>query len=411
MVNILHIGEFAGGGGDGTVFRDTVLALQEEPYRSWCRNYVACRKTEGLAIKVDLDMGLPAERAFLSHIYSVGNFRKLKRFLLEIRPDVIHLQHYANLSPAVLHALYSYKKNRRHVRIVQTTHTFERICANFAGYDFRRQQRCIDCAGDKYKYRIFYRLCSRGGTIHSWGKGLAALIADIFYNRGLVDSLIAPSEFLKHALEQSGRSAAPLQTINNPISHAFLNNTVPVTGKQDLLVAFGRLSEEKNYVLLMEALAQYRQQYYHKRPISVKIIGEGADKPRLLSMVKDKELDFVQFMPFLPQEELAAQISTARVAVLPSKCFETFSLFVIEALMMGILPLVAGHGGMLETVERFGCGVTFKSDDVHSLAERLFYCFENYEALTKGLIAAREGIEVSLGREQYAGKLWQVYNS
>ncbi|GAA0540148.1 glycosyltransferase [Chitinophaga japonensis] len=409
MVNILHIGEFAGGGGDGTVFRNTVQALEQAPFRGRCRNYVACRKTEGLAVKVDLDMGFPGPVAFLSHIYSRGNFRKLKKFLLEIQPDIIHLQHYSNLSPAVLHALYSYKKRRPEVRVVQTTHTFERVCANFAGYDFRKRKRCMDCARDKYKYRIFYRLCSRGGAVHSWGKGLTALIADFFYNKGLVDSIIAPSAFLRHALERSVNNRTPLQTISNPISDAFLNRTAPAADKRDLLVAFGRLSGEKNYALLIEALARYKQQYYHRRPIRVKIIGEGAEKPRLVSMVKEKGLEFVQFLPFLPQEELAEEIKAARVAVLPSKCFETFALFVIEALMMDILPLVAGHGGMLETVERFGCGATFASDDVHSLTERLFHCFENYEALTSGLVAAKEKIKASLGRDLYAGKLWEVY--
>jgi glycosyltransferase involved in cell wall biosynthesis len=411
MVNILHISEYANKGGDGMVFRDTVLALEQGPYRDQCRNFVACRKTDGLPFKTDLDMGAPGAGSFIKSIYSRKNFRKLKQFLFETRPDIIHLQHYANLSPSILHALYSYKKKRRQVRIVQTTHTFERACSNFAGYDFKQGKRCVDCAGDKYKFRIFYRLCSRGGAVHSLGKGITALIADFFYNRRLVDSIITPSEFLQQVLGRRTWDSATLQTINNPISAAFLNRPAPVAEKQPLLVTFGRISEEKNFPLLIEALYLYKQRYYHAKPIHVKMIGEGPEKPRLQAMVKEKELDFIHFIPFLPQEQLAEEIKAARAAVLPSKCFETFALFVIEALMMNVLPLVAGHGGMLETVERFGCGAAFKSDNAESLALQIFYCFENYEYLTQGMEEAKEKIKATLDREQYAARVWQVYNS
>ncbi|MGK6353389.1 glycosyltransferase family 4 protein [Parapedobacter sp. DT-150] len=411
MINILHIGEHATGGGDGTVFRSTVLALKQAPFGDRYRNHVACRQSEGLPFAVDLDMGPPRPEAVLSAIYSRGNYRKLQRFLLRVRPDIIHLQHYANLSPSILHAIYGYKRQHRDVHVVQTTHTFERVCPNFAGYDFRLGKRCTDCAADRFRYRIFRRRCSRGGTLHSWGKGLAALIADFFYDRGVVDSVIAPSEFLGRIMQPRIGNLSAMYTIGNPIADVFLDSATRPAHKQDLVVAFGRLSEEKNYPLLIEALVRYKRQYHHLKPLTVKIIGEGAEQAKLQALAIENGLDFVWFTPFLGHEQLVQAIGSAKVSVLPSKCFETFALFVIESLALNIIPLVAGHGGMREAVERFGAGVTFRSEDPQDLADRLFLCLENYPERIQLLTAAGDRIKETFSSDRYADALKEVYGN
>ncbi|MET6998756.1 glycosyltransferase family 4 protein [Chitinophaga defluvii] len=396
-------------GGAEIVFRNTISVLNREEYKNRCINYVVSKKGKS-SLNVDLDLATSSgAETVLGNIYSWRNFRKLKKFLFEIQPDIIHLQHYANLSPAILHAIYVYKKKRA-VRVIQTLHTFERVCSNFSGYDYHLNKRCIDCAKDKYRYKIFYRHCSRGGILHSLGKGITALIADFFYNRGVIDSIVAPSDFLKNTLSSRINDTSSIQTIRNPISDTFLKQRASVEKKEDLLVSYGRLSEEKNWDLLITALSEYKMLYFNELPIRVKLIGDGKEREYLISLAREKGVDFIEFIPFLKQAALISEINSAKVAVLPSKCYESFSLFVIETIALNILPLVAGHGGMLEAVERFKCGVTFASDNMQSLAEQIYYCMKSYSKLDKNFVEAKKEVEAELNEREYARKLWEVYD-
>lgn len=409
MVKIIHVSEGMDKGGAEIVFRNTIDVLNRKEYKTRCINYVVSKKGNS-SFNVDLDLTPPSGvETILGNIYSRTNFLRLKRFLFEIQPDIIHLQHYANLSPAILHAIYVYKRKRT-VQVIQTLHTFERVCSNFSGYDYKLNKRCIDCAKDKYRYKIFYRHCSRGGVLHSLGKGITSLIADFFYNRGVIDNVIAPSDFLKDTLSSRISNTKFIQTIRNPISDTFLKPAAPIEKKENLLVSYGRLSEEKNWELLIAALGKYKKLYFNELPIRVKLIGDGQEKEHLISLAREKEVDFIEFIPFLKQADLITEMSGAKVAVLPSKCYESFSLFSIETIALNILPLVAGHGGMLEAVKRYKCGVTFVSDNMQSLTEQIYYCMKNYSELDKSFANAKKEIGAELNENEYARKLWEVYN-
>ncbi|MOA35440.1 Glycosyl transferases group 1 [compost metagenome] len=97
--------------------------------------------------------------------------------------------------------------------------------------------------------------------------------------------------------------------------------------------------------------------------------------------------------------------------VLPSKCFETFGQTICESIALGVLPIVAGHGAMSETVDWLDCGVKFISDDVNSLSKQIYHVLTNYDEYDGKIAIAQEKIKVELGRRKYASEILSVYNS
>lgn len=412
-IKVLHIAEAAYGGGAESVFRETVKLLQAHGGKYVHK--VACKPGEHSGITADLPFvgtaGKSKWKEYLESIYSRSNYRALKAYLLKEQPQIIHIQNYGNLSPAVLHAVHYYKK-RYPVRVIHTVHTYEYVCSHYAAYDYRKDQRCLDCQLQKYKRRIFYRGCSRKGWVHSWGKGLAALVADYFYAKGLIDNWITPSRFLQQVMiERIGKPEA-VYMVRNPAAKAAraINKPChPEKSRKNEVVYFGRLSEEKNVELLIEAFIQL-QQKGSVPGVQLKIIGDGDQKEYLKTAAGTLNGHQIEFIPFLPAAGLQETIKEAKVAVLPSKCFETASLFVVEAVLAEIVPVVANHGAMAEMISYLACGRAFKSEDAGDLALQMEQALLNYGTYVAALNNAAGRIAAEMQGRQYADSLIEIYN-
>ncbi|NML35829.1 glycosyltransferase family 4 protein [Chitinophaga sp. G-6-1-13] len=403
-MKVLHIAEAIYGGGAENVFFRTVKGLQES-HDDRFQHFVACKSSEYVSIKPDLDFKVNGKESesLISYIYSRSNFRLLSDYLNKLCPDIIHMQLVGNLSPSVLHAVYNYKRKYPKTRIIQTAHNFEHICSHYSAYDYRKSVRCVDCINNKYKTKVFYRLCSRKGALHSWAKGVAALVADFFYNRGLVDQLIAPSDFLANLLLQRYGNAEKVKVVRNSVDKV----EAEARKKKNIVTYFGRLSEEKNVELLVKSIPEVRK----KVPdVKLRIIGNGPTEEKLRRLVDELAIvDIVEFLPFTSQEKLFHLVEDAKAFVLASKFSETFALVMYECVLMDIIPVVAGYGAMKEGVEWMKCGFQFDGIDEAVLAENLVMALTNYEAHRDSLVKAQQRIRQELGYVHYMKNITDLY--
>lgn len=414
MKKVLHLAEKADGGGAESVFRNTILALRNS--RGFT-HLVACRRSGNSTVTPHLDFGDPPRpgiRRVLSQTYSHRNFRLLKKFLKAERPDIIHVQNYGNLSPAVLRALWRYKRQRPGIKVFHTVHTFEYLCSHFAGFDYARQERCLDCAKSTFKFKIFYRGCSRGGYLHSVGKGIASLLAAVYIGKGLFDAWITPSDFLRDCMVQGGFAASRITTIRNPLSDWFLNNQPPpetyagsASHCEIRVVYFGRLSAEKNLECLLRA---FQRVLAERSSAILYLVGEGDEKEALVRLCCELGMAHaVVFQAFLPSEKLKDFLSNANLAILPSKCFENAPMMVCEAVSAGLFPIVAGHGGMKEMVEWLDYGKTFASENEEDLANTILQAAQEYPLLIQRLPVIQAKMREWLNFQVYTAKLIELY--
>ena len=126
-----------------------------------------------------------------------------------------------------------------------------------------------------------------------------------------------------------------------------------------LRIAFiGRLVPYKGADMLIEAISRYQG----KLNIELLIIGDGPQRPELEDTVRQKKLEnAVRFAGWVEQRGLSDVLSSHHVLALPS-VREFGGGVVLEAMSMGLVPIVANYGGPSELIdEKSGIAVNFQS--------------------------------------------------
>ncbi len=408
-MKVLHIAESGFGGGAESVFRDTIVGLNKFDDNT---HLVACCFHDNLPFSIDLIFQNTIENNFLINLFQIYNYKNyslLFSFLNKEQPQIIHLHNYGNLSPSILRALKNYKLKHREVKIIHSVHTFEYLCSHHAGYDYKKQKKCLDCAKNKIKSKIFYRLCSRAGVFHSIGKGITSILAQYYLSFDLIDRWITPSDFLKNEMSKSWIPSDKIYSIKNPLPDIFLNQSKNLIDKdpENSLIYFGRISNEKNLDVLLKAVCLLMKANFQ---VNLKIVGSGIERDRLILLSETYGISsFVKFIPFLEQTELLKILFKTKVSILPSKCFETASMLVLESISSNVLPIVVNHGGMLEMVNYMNVGYTFEDNDHYDLCDKIKSAFINYSVNLNKVIVSKQNLE-NLNLNNYSLVLSDMYN-
>jgi glycosyltransferase involved in cell wall biosynthesis len=411
-MKILHITSNAYSGGIATVFNSSVQALKK--YYPEVKNYTAfCPSdTEG-EDNPDLSLSRWDDSPMFRKIevfFSFTNFKLLSAFLSRVKPDIVHIHGaIAGLSPSILLALKR-DASKRETAIFETLHTFDLICPNGSGYDYKRESLCLDCAGTRFKLKIFYRGCNRGGLFRSIVKGLVSLIADMFQRKLIVDKWIVPSLFLKKQLLLDRIDESKIKVVRNLIPVP----DEPSKGfneKLDQIVYFGRFSEEKNILLLLQAFDKIIRRPKFEN-FQLRLVGDGNERGKINDFILSKGLDSaVKLFPFLQKRELNQLLYRSKILVLPSKCYETSGLVIPESVMLSIVPITTDHGGMLENLNYLDCGLSFQSMNVNSLVASIEESIINYEVYFKELSKSQQKIIDELSPKKYASQMMSHYKS
>ncbi|WOO42027.1 glycosyltransferase family 4 protein [Rubellicoccus peritrichatus] len=119
-----------------------------------------------------------------------------------------------------------------------------------------------------------------------------------------------------------------------------------------LSVAFiGRLVPYKGADIVLEAAASL----IREGKLTVDIIGDGDEMPRLKSIVAKEKIEAGVDLPgWVPHEKLGERLSEADIFAFPS-VREFGGGVVLEAMALGLCPIVADYGGPAELIPE-GCG-------------------------------------------------------
>lgn len=121
--------------------------------------------------------------------------------------------------------------------------------------------------------------------------------------------------------------------------------------------------------------------------------GDGEETPGLMNLVCKFDLgEQVDFTGRLPDEEVRRYMSTARFVVFPTTN-EPFGLVPLEAMACGTPVIVSDSGGPKETVINGKTGLTFQSDNVADLADKMRSLWRNNNLTRKMAAAARKNVE------------------
>lgn len=323
-------------------------------------------------------------------VYSKEAKQKIKKVIEDFKPDIIHMNNINfQLTPSIIDAAYE-----MNVPVVQTVHDYQMICPNHLLFNPNTNEICEKCIKGS-KWNCTKRNCIHGSKV----KSIIGSIEGVLYNKiknsyKKVEKFICPSYFLENKL----LAASDIYKNKTIAIHNFIELKELNSYKKDNYVLFfGRLSEEKGLAIFLECCKKLPN-------IKFKIAGTGP----LDYMCKG--INNVDFVGFKTGKELEELIAKAKFSVYPSIWYENCPLSILESESLGTPVITAKHGGMMELVEDNETGVLVTNINEENLRKAINDLYNNQELInimSKNCIEKREKM-ISL--EQYCKKILDIYN-
>lgn len=340
----------------------------------------------GLINKIDASLKL---------LYSFEAKRKIEDLIKNEKPDIAHLNLiYHQISPSILHVLKKFK-----IPVVMTLRDYKLVCAS---YNMLVQGiNCEACKNGRY-YQCFLKRCVKGSLV----KSLLNTVEMYLHHKimsiyDFVDIFIAPSKFLKNKMEEMGARG----------KFVYLPNFIKVEEfqpqyewKENSIVYFGRLSEEKGLRTLMKVMKDIS-----KISLVLKIIGVGPLKTELETITKKDNLKNIRFLGYMSGDELNTEIKNSMFVVLPSEWYENNPRTIIEGFALGKPVIGSRIGGIPELVRDGETGLTFQPGNSEDLKEKILLLANNPKMINYMGKKARSFVEEELNSERHYKNLMEIY--
>lgn len=296
------------------------------------------------------------DRFYLSQqdIYGLASLAPLVE---RLRPDVVHLHH------PLLFGLEGIDLLRRaapRARMVATLHDYFAICPREGQLLTAEGRRCAGPTRDACR-----RCFPDRGSLDLGLRELA--VRDAFR---AVDTLVAPSRFLRDRFVAAGWDASRFVVVPNavPAAEPAPHRAVPRNARRDRFAVFGNVSRWKGTTVALRASARLSAE---GAAHGLAIHGGAAWQSDAFMAEFDAALaaapDARHHGAYAP-EEVAARIAAADWVVVPSIWFENAPLVILEAFRHR-RPVICGDaGGMAELVADGVDGLRFAIGDPAALA-------------------------------------------
>lgn len=278
--------------------------------------------------------------------------RLMRAAIAQFRPDVVHAH---NLFPLLTSSVYDACREAG-IPVIQSLHNFRITCAG--AILFRAGKPCEDCiTGSPYQAALHG--CYRGSRA---GSLAVARMIDVHRRRNIwntrVDRFIALTQFAKERCIAAG--IAPERITVKPNYAPDPGRVPPGSSPARAGALFvGRLTQEKGVHLLLKA--------WQGLTVPLTIIGDGPLKPDVVAASGG----MITYRGAQTALEVRAAMREAAFLIMPSECYETFGMVIVEA-FANALPVIASRlGAMGELVEHERTGFLFTAGDAADLAAKV----------------------------------------
>ena len=326
-------------------------------------------------------------------IYSSEARRNLERLIKKEKPDIAHIQNiYHHITPSTLYVLKNYK-----IPIIWTLHDFTIICPNTTLlYNGRI---CERCKKRKYFWPLIIK-CKKKSLSASLMAAMETIVHRMMKIYNMVDIFIVPSNFTKYKLIEYGLKWDNIIVLNH-FYDIDIRKAPDDIGYYYLYI--GRISEEKGILTLIDAVIQIGT-------IELKIIGDGPLKEELISYAKSKDKnESIVFIGQKSREELIEFYMNCKAVIVPSICYETFGLVILEAFACGKPVIGSRLGPIPELIKDYETGLTFEPGNVDDLVLKIDYMINNPDKTIEMGKNARKFVETNLNAERHYQRLMEIY--
>ncbi len=307
--------------------------------------------------------GIATRARLAAHaIYSVEARRKLRALIREFRPDVAHVRNiYHHLSPSIFWELKAHG-----IPVLYHVNDFKLLCPTYNMVS--RGKPCERCKRGAFANAVIEG-CYRGGRPATIVLALEAYLHRwIRTYENCVDLVLAPSEFVKRKLIESGWNPERIGVL--PHFQEAPRDTQPHPASSRIALYFGRLSEEKGIKDLLSAAG-------YLPDIQVLIAGEGPLRAALEAEGKRERLMNVWFVGQLTGPALQNLIAQSQFTIFPSRAYETFGKSILESYAQARAVIASDLGSRRELVHNGETGILYRPGDSGELASAMRTLVQN----------------------------------
>lgn len=275
----------------------------------------------------------------------------LDALLAQFKPDVVHVH---NTFPAISPAIY-WTCARRGVPVVQTLHNFRLLCVDATF--LRAGAPCEQCLGGSLLPAVRHRCFNDSSAQSAVVAAAISLHRAIGSYRNKVSRYIALNEFSRARFIAGGLPAERIRIKPNFVAdpvQRFVEQ--PVAGSERAGGLYvGRLSEEKGFGVLLQALAEGALK-------DLKVIGDGPMADAARAALGER------WLGAMSSENVLDHMRRARYVVVPSICYEQFPRVIVEAFACATPVIASRLGALAELIEDRTTGRLFAPGDGRELA-------------------------------------------
>lgn len=332
-------------------------------------------------------------RLFFEIPWSTTAQKELTTILEEQKYDIVHIH---NIFPQFSISIYETLK-RFNLPFVHTLHDFRLFCAN--AFLFRNGRVCELCPTKHYLYSVKYR-CFQNSLLKSIPSAFMIKYSKKNENTLHPDYYIVLTEFAKSKIVDFGINPRRIFIKPNFISEQLSSS------KETLNYAafVGRLSKEKGIDIILKSL-----QAKKCKKIPIKVIGDGPLSVYVEQKIKEFGLKQIDILGLKSHRETIEYIKKARFLIMPSLCYESFPVTLIEAMAMGTPVIATNIGALGYLIRNHETGILTSPGDVEDLANKITWLWEHDEERKKMGENARKEFEEKYTPEKNFKILMNIY--
>lgn len=300
----------------------------------------------------------------LNKISYLTNIKKIKKFIKEIKPDILHA-HYAT-SYGLLGALSGFKP---------------------------------------------YVLSVWGSDVYDFPKGSAIKKKILEYNLSKADLLLSTSKVMAEETRKYTDKNIEITPFGVDINLFKPSLDKFRKDKEKVIVGTVKTLEPKYGIeYLIRAFSIVRKNHEN---LYLEIAGEGSQKKYLLDLCDELKITpYVKFLGFLDQSTVVEAFNRFDIAVFPSILdSESFGVAAVEAQACGTPVIVSNVGGLPEATSPNVSSLVVEKKDVNGIATAMEGLVSNIDLRIKMGINGREFVVQNYNVEDNFNKVHKIYKS
>jgi glycosyltransferase involved in cell wall biosynthesis len=320
--------------------------------------------------------------------------QELRALMQREKPDLVHIH---NTFPLISPAAY-YAANDEAIPVVQTLHNYRLLCP--AGTLFREGHVCEECVGRSIPWPSVAHACYRGSRAES-AAGAAMLATHNYlqtWNKSIA-AYIALTHFARNKFIEAGFPAAKIAVKPN-----YLQSDPGLgEGRGNFALFVGRLTPEKGIGTLLEAWRAIGQD------LPLQIAGDGPLAPEVEKATN--EIAGVNWLKWLPRNEILQRMKDASVLILPSTWYEGFPMILAEAFAVGLPVIASDLGSMSSIVDHQRTGLHFEPGNATDLIEKVRWLRAHPAETAFMRSQARREYETKYTEEENYAQMINIYET